>query len=366
MDKSTEQFYTLALSATHLIGAKLARDLIEFFGSASEVFNQPKKMLIKVKGINENIATHILSKETLLLAEKEIQFISNNNIHMLLLNDDEFPSRLKHCYDTPTYLFTRGNANFNVNKIVSVIGTRNATNYGKELTIQLVQKLATLGVTVVSGLAYGIDIVAHKVALESNIPTIAVLAHGLDMIYPYEHKKYINTMLENGAIVSEFFSNTLPDKHNFPRRNRIVAGLSDATIVVESAIKGGALITARLAHSYNREVMAFPGDVNNKFSKGCHHLIQKNMAALVENADDIIQLLNWNQPKENNNQTKLFVELSAEEQLVYNCLSKNKSLHIDKLSRAVTLSNHQLSPILFNLELAGLIQMLPGSTYSCI
>jgi DNA processing protein len=280
--------YKIALSMLPGIGGVLARNLVAYVGSVEGIFSQSFKALIKIPGIGEVNARQITKANVLQQAEEEIEFMARNEINALFYTDADYPRRLKTCIDAPILLFTKGKLNLDEQKVISIVGTRNATDYGKQLVNDLVQEFAQrkYEIVVVSGLAYGIDISAHKAALKYNIPTIGVVAHGLDTLYPALHKKTAEKMMDTGGLVSDFCSGSKIDPTNFIKRNRIIAGLADATIVVESAPKGGSLITADIASSYNRDVFAFPGRSGDKYSKGCNQLIRNNGATLIEDIDD--------------------------------------------------------------------------------
>lgn len=290
--------------------------------------------------------------------------MEKNNIKPLFYLDKEYPKRLLHCEDSPVLLYCKGNANLNAEKIISIVGTREATNYGKDLTDTLIRDLAPYNTTIVSGLAYGIDIHAHKAALENNLPTVCALAHGLDKIYPGIHKSTAEKIIENGAWLSDFTSNTIPNRENFPRRNRIVAGIADATIVIESKENGGSLITADIANSYNRDVFAFPGRVNDEHSMGCNNLIKQNKAALVQSAQGIIHLMGWEQTeKPKHIQKQLFVELSADEEQLVNILKNKDSVNVDDICLLSKMPMSKVSGMLLTLEFSGIVKSLPGKMY---
>jgi DNA processing protein len=282
--------------------------------------------------------------------------------------DDDYPNRLKHCIDGPLMLYSLGNADLNKQKIVAVVGTRRATEYGKEMTNYLIKELADLDVMIVSGLAYGIDSYAHKAALQFNLPTVGVLAHGLDRIYPLANKQLAEKMQSNGGLVTDFVSNTNPDRENFPKRNRIIAGLADAIIVVEAARKGGALITADIANSYNRDVFAVPGKIGDAYSAGCNYYIRTNRAALIESAKDIVYIMGWEEKKEKNKslQKKLFIEFTDDERVIVDMLEKNGDSGIDFLCINSEMSSSKVASALLNLEFNGLVKSLPGKRYQLI
>lgn len=365
-----EILYALALYQTANVGTKTTLELLAHFGKYPKIFDAKLSKLLNVKGFGEKKANEFLASknEALKKAEKELRFIQKNNIDILFYNDENYPTRLKECHDAPFLLFCKGNYNFNVSKTISIVGTRHATEYGKKITQQIVDDLSSIDVCIISGLALGIDSMAHQNAIKNNLQNIAVLGHGLDMVYPTINNSLAKKIEENGALVTDFFTETKPNKQNFPRRNRIVAGMSDAVLVIESAEKGGALITAEIANSYNREVLAIPGNIDQKYSAGCNAIIKENKAQLVTNAKDIIELLNWDiekKPKKNTNQqTALFIHLADDEQLVYNIIKENEKIHIDTLASQSNRSSTNISNILLQLELKDLIRSLPGKHYT--
>jgi DNA processing protein len=295
-------------------------------------------------------------------AEKEIDFMSKNDITATSYLDDNYPERLKNCVDSPIVLFSKGEFDWNQSKIISIVGTRNATSYGKSFCQSLVNDLSDYPVLIVSGLAYGIDVFAHKYSIENNVKTVAVLAHGLDRIYPTSHKNIATQMLQNGGLITEFLSETNLGRENFVRRNRIVAGISDATIVVESKKKGGAMITAKLANDYNRDVFAVPGKWNDVFSSGCNHLIKTNQAHLCNSAQDIAYLLDWDKNRKNKTVRKEMLNQLEKEVVV---LFENTSeLNIDQIKDSINLSFGQLAVVLTDLELKNVLHSSPGKIFS--
>ncbi|MCU7551045.1 DNA-processing protein DprA [Chitinophagaceae bacterium LB-8] len=338
-------------------------------GEASSVFKAKVSTLESIEGIGSIRANSIKAFKDFARAEKEIGFIEKYKIKTLFLNDKDYPQRLLNCYDAPALLFYKGKANLNAPRIISIVGTRNNTEYGKNFTEKLVRDLAEVNVLVVSGLAFGIDAIAHKAALKYGQPTVGAVGHGLDIIYPSENKSLAKEMVQQeGGIISEFFSETKPDKHNFPLRNRIVAGLADATVVVETAVKGGSMITAKLADSYNRDVFALPGRVDDSKSKGCNYLIQFNKAILLTDAKQLLQIMGWEEKKKDNTprQPELFAELSPEEHQLVQLLQEKEMVHIDEINLRSGLSSSSIAAAILNLELQNLIQALPGKMYRLI
>ena len=358
--------YKIALSMISGIGGVLARNLIAYTGSVEGIFSEPAKTLTKIPGIGEVNAKRIKENGILARAEKEIEFITKKNINVLFYTDKEYPRRLKTCADAPILLYAKGNMNLDEQRVISVVGTRNATDYGKHVCDELIMKIAErkYQALIISGLAYGIDIHAHKAALKYNLPTVAVVAHGFDKIYPALHKEIALKMLDNGGLVTDFPSETKIDPSNFLRRNRIIAGLADATIIVESAQKGGALVTADIASSYNRDVFAFPGRAGDNFSKGCNQLIRNNGANLIEGIDDLEFFMGWETKSEKKAiQPKLFIDLLPDEEKVVNLLRENGELFIDQISSELSLPVSRVSALLLNMEFKNILAALPGKMY---
>ena len=358
--------YKLALSMINGIGGVLARNLVSYVGSLEGVFNENLVALKKIPGIGEINAKRIKDQNVWKKVEKELAFTEKYKIDIHFYTDKSFPRRLAACVDAPVLIYSKGNLNFNEDKVISIVGTRNATDYGKFLVNELIEAFAVRNykVLVVSGLAYGIDITAHRMALKYNIPTAAVVAHGLDVIYPSLHKETARNMLETGGLVSDFPSGTKIDPANFLKRNRIIAGLADATIVVESAKKGGALVTADIASSYNRDVFAFPGRSGDVFSEGCNQLIRNNGASLIEGIDDLEFFMGWEANQEKKPvQSMLFVEYSAEEQKIVDLLNKNGEMFIDQISSETRWPVSRISSLLLTMEFKNILDVLPGKMY---
>jgi DNA processing protein len=356
-----EKKYQIALSLIDGVGDIVGKKLLAYFGSAKGVFFVNKKELEKIHGIGKVLVDTVLSANVLKRAEHELQFIKKENIQHVFYGDKDYPNRLRQCEDAPLNLFFKGNIDWEQDKFISIVGTRKATAFGKSFTEKLVKELVPYQPVIVSGLAYGIDIAAHKAALKYGLKTIAVFAHGLDRVYPSAHATIAKEMLKKGGLVSEFLSGTNSDRQNFPKRNRIVAGLSDATIVIESAAKGGSLITADIANSYNREVFAVPGSPAELQAKGCNYLIKSQQAILLESAADIIKGLNWD-VKEKAIQQSMFVELSENEQIIIDLLS-DKEMHIDAIVEGLNWGFSKVANELLQAEFKGLIMSLPGKIY---
>lgn len=355
--------YQIALTLVPNIGCVQAKILIEHFGDAAEVFRASFKELSSIEKIGEVRAKSIKSFDAFGVAENEIEFIEKYRIEPLFIADAAYPQRLLHCYDCPTLLYYKGNANLNASKIISIIGTRHHTDYGKLLTEKFISDLQDHQVLVISGLAFGIDGIAHKSSLSNGLPTVGVLAHGLDIIYPAQHTILAKEMILHGGILTENRRACKPDKHNFPKRNRIVAGMADATIVIETALKGGSMITAELANNYNRDVFAFPGKTTDLKSTGCNHLIKSNKAMLIQNAADLVEMMGWEQKKKKTVQRQLFVDVSDEERMLIHILQEKEEVHIDELYLESNLSSSSIASAVLSLELKGMLSLLPGKRY---
>jgi len=360
--------YVIGLGLIPGVGDVTAKKLIAYCGSAEAVFKEKKSHLLKIPGIGAILSQEIATQKVLHKAEAELKFIEDNNIKALFYLDENYPQKLKHCDDCPIVLYFKGKADLNTAKVISIVGTRSATSYGKRITKSLIKGLQAYDLLVVSGLAYGIDAAAHKAALDFNLPTVGVLGHGLDRIYPPMNTVLAQQMLENGGLITEFGNGTKPDKENFPKRNRIIAGMSDAVVVVEAAHRGGALITAEIALSYNRDVLAVPGTVVSNYSKGCNKLIKQNKAALIESAEDIIYSLGWEKDdqKKTNKQKEIFIELDADEKMVLEYIKNQNTAFIDDIMYGCKLSVSKTATILINLEFKGLIGALPGKKYQAL
>jgi DNA processing protein len=360
-----EIFYRLALGQVESVGIKSAKKLINHFGSAKEVFRLSSRELMQVQGMAQNRALAISGFSQWKTVEEEFEFALKNGIEVVSYTESRYPNRLKHCEDGPLVIFVKGEANLSPERMLSIVGTRKVTEYGKQMTRTLVESLVPYGVTVVSGLAYGVDGEAHKACVDFGVPTVAVLGHGLNKIYPPAHTRLANEMVEKGgALVSEFTIDSKPDRENFPQRNRIVAGMCDATIVVESAAKGGSIITAELANSYHRDVFAFPGRIGDQRSEGCNRLIKGHKAALLESVKDLEYVMGWTLPeKAKPIQKKIFVDLNPEEEAVLSLLREKGKTQIDELSLTLQSPVSSAMVHLLNLELNGLVRSLPGKFY---
>ena len=359
--------YKIAISLIKGIGPVLAKNLIAYLGDVDAIFKESQSNLAKIPDIGPVLSKQISTQHVLARADKEINFIEKNNIQSFFYTDKTYPYRLKECIDAPIILYAKGNVEFNSTRYIGVVGTRGATEYGKENCRKLIQDLATIApdVTIISGLAYGIDICAHKTALDSGLPTIAAIGHGLDRIYPAVHRSTAVRMLEKGGLVTEYLTETNPDKQNFVQRNRLIAGMCDAVVVIESGAKGGSLITADMAQSYNRDVFAFPGRVGDSFSAGCNALIKNNKAGLIESSKDLVNAMCW-EVNTNSNvpiQHSLFLDLTEEQQNIVTLLRKEEHISLNQLAIALGLPVSKTSSMLLELEFSGVVKCLPGNIY---
>jgi DNA processing protein len=361
----------LSLLALHFIpgvGDHLLRQLVSYCGSAEKVFTTPKGKLLKVPGIGERTADSIRTGKPFQAAEYELKKAEKENVRLIFFVDKEYPSRLKQVNDAPSLIYAKGRIDFENPKTVAIVGTRQATQYGRERVEELIKDLIPHQALIISGLAYGIDIHAHKVAVKHGLPTIGVMGSGIDVIYPASHKETAKHMMENGGLVTEHSFGTPPDAHNFPARNRIVAALSDAVIIVEAAEKGGALITAEIANSYNKDVFAFPGNIGQSHSAGCNNLIKANKANLMTEVKDLEYIMNWQVNTEP--PKKVTFDLSTfdpKEQEVLKTLSAhNKQMMIDDISWRANIPVSQLASILLALEFRGVVASLPGKQYKLL
>lgn len=359
--------FRIGLTLIPGVGDKLAKSLIAHCGSAEAVFSEKKQVLEKIPGIGAKSARGIAGQNVLQRAEEELKFIDRENLRALYFLDEDYPRRLKLCEDGPVMLYYKGNADLNKRQVIAVVGTRNATEYGRGFCANFIRDLKEFNPLMISGLAYGIDAAAHKESLQNGIPTVAVLGHGHDRIYPGTHRSLAEKMQENGGLLTEFLSGTNPDRENFPKRNRIVAGISDAVVVVEAAKKGGALITAEIANSYNRDVFAVPGRLGDTFSEGCNWLIRTNKAAMIESVQDLQYILGWEQQEAaaQNQQTELFPELEGLEKQIYEQLSDNgRRMELDRLCMQLSVPVGKVLPSLMAMELKNMVKCLPGRVYA--
>ena len=359
-----DALYTIALTQVNGIGPIQAKQLIEQFGNAEAVFKAPLKVLASIDGFGLLKASAIKEFSDYKSIEEEIKFCEAHHINILSITDATYPKRLLNCFDAPTVLYYRGTADLNTSRIISIVGTRINSDYGKQITEQIVKELTAQNVLIISGMAFGIDAIAHKAALQNGLATIGVLAHGLDTIYPAQHTNLAKDMLHNGGLLTEFPRFTKPDKHNFPRRNRIVAGMADGCIVVETAAKGGSMITAELTYDYNRDLFAVPGRITDSKSMGCNKLIQQNKAAIFTTTEQMMEVLGWQQKKINpKKQKELFIDLTKDEQLIVTILQSKETVHIDEIYLTTGISSSSVAVAILNLELQNMIICLPGKMY---
>lgn len=356
--------YRIGLGLIDGVGPVLAKKLVAWCGSVEAVFRESPRHLTKIPGIGRAIASSIQKSEVMHRAATEIRFIEDHAIRPIFYLDHDYPRRLTHCEDGPLMLYCQGNMNLNVQRVVSIVGTRKASEYGLSQCEKLVEGLVNRGVLVVSGLAYGVDICAHRSTLKNAGATVGVLAHGLDTIYPALHRKTAKAMMDQGGLITENISGVAPDRENFPKRNRIVAGLADAVVVVESGLKGGSMITANLANDYHRDVFAFPGQIGSKASEGCNRLIKTHRAQLIDSVEDLDYFLGWDRPAvPQKPKPKTFVNLTEGEQGVAHFLQNNGAQTLDQLSLHLGMSQGKLSALLLSLEFKSVIAVSPGKTY---
>lgn len=367
MPTTQDKLYQVALTLIPKIGDVLVRQLISYCGSAEEAFKSPVAKLLKIPNIGKIIAQNLQNKSVLENAWKIIQEADKQEVELLFYTDKNYPNRLKQLYDSPVLMYYKGKADLNTTKTVAIVGTRKSTEYGKVVTEQIISELSTFNPLIISGLAYGIDIIAHKSCLKNNVPTIGVMASGIDFIYPYQHKATSIQMQEIGGLLTEQTFGTQPDPRFFPQRNRIIAGMADVTIVVEAAIKGGALITAEYANNYHRDVFAVPGQIGKSFSEGCNKLIKQNKAQIFTSIKDIVEALNWDmeghEKSKNQEPTIDFSNFTEEESQVMALLHKNQEMQIDDMAWQCQIHVAKLSSLLLNLEFQGFIKSMPGKKY---
>lgn len=358
--------HRIALTMVPTIGPVLQKKLLDHYSNAADIFKASITALCQIEGIGEWTASKIIGWNDFNRVDEEINFIQKHSIQPLIIGDDFYPQRLMNCHDAPTVLYYKGNAILNQQKIISIIGTRTNSQYGKAVTEKLIEQLPS-NTLVISGLAFGIDAIAHRSALKNNQNTIGVIAHGLDNLYPRAHRSLAKEMVQQGGLLTEFNRNTPTDKYNFPRRNRIVAGMSDATIVIETAVKGGSMITADLAFQYNRELFAVPGKINDPKSSGCLKLIQENKAIVYSSPDHLLDTLNWKVHKEpNKKQLELFESLSEEEKTVIDLLHKESTISMEELFLKTGFNAGKMAGIMLHLELQHMVQIIPGNMIALV
>ena len=361
---TNQKLYEIALTLVPGIGDVNGKKLVAYCGGAEAVFCEKKKALTQISGINDKLVKGIGSKDVMLRAEEELDFIEKHDVKPLFYLDQDYPKRLQHCHDSPMMLYYKGNADLNAAKTIGVVGTRNITEYGKYATEKIIEDLSSDNVLIISGLAYGVDSASHRAALKYDLATVGVLGHGMQTIYPAENRNLSTKMLEKGGILTEYISGTRPEKENFPKRNRVVAGMVDCLVVIESALKGGAMITADIANSYDREVFAIPGKIGDYYSEGCNHLIKTNKANLLTCATDIRYVMRWDvDTKVVAKQMRLFRDFSEDEQKVMNVFENNSVIHLDDIIVGTDLTPSKIASVLLSLEFDGVLTALPGKRY---
>ncbi|GER58709.1 DNA processing protein DprA [Patiriisocius marinus] len=365
MLSKSELRYMLALQRVPNLGDTSAKKILHHVGSAEGIFKEKSSTLLKIDGIGANKIKDLQAPHLLTEAEAEIRFMEENDISYSYFKDNNYPEKLKHCLDGPILFFHAGNIDLVNKKIISIVGTRKITTYGNVFCEKLIEELAPINPVIVSGFAYGIDICAHKAAISNGLQNIACLAHGLNQIYPKVHKKYMTQVEENGGFISEFWSTDRFNRNNFLKRNRIIAGMSEATIVIESAEKGGSLVTADLANSYNREVFAVPGRTTDSQSVGCNNLIKTNQARVVTSAADVIYMLGWELEEKQKKATQipLFVVLSPEEETIVAFLKDKDKELLDVIAINCNMPTYKIANLLLQLEMKGMIRPLPGKLF---
>ena len=369
MLSENELLYTLALQRIPNMGDTSAKKLLRAVGSAEGIFNEKRANLLKIDGIGSFKLKDLEKTLQLAEAENELRYIKDQQIETCYFLDSNYPERLKHCLDGPILFFQRGNIDLQQKKILSIVGTRKVTTYGMSFCKELIESLAVLNPVIVSGFAYGVDITAQKIAMDHKLQTIGCLAHGLNQIYPKAHKKYVSAVEEHGGFITEFWSTDSFERTNFLKRNRIIAGLSEATIVIESADKGGSLVTADIANSYNREVFAVPGRATDIQSKGCNNLIKSQQAHILTSPADLIYMLGWELEEKSivkPQQTKLFVELTEGEKQVYRYLKDRGKKSLDTIALECHIPTFKIATHLLNMELKGVVKPLPGKLFQLI
>lgn len=370
-----EKYYCIALTRISGISSQMALQLYQAVGDAKTIYENRKDIRALIDDCQPRLVAALKNWDNALAhAAVEMDFAKKHDIRILTMNDEVYPMRLRECPDAPVVLYYKGNATLNQRRVINIVGTRHCTAYGKDLVIHFVKDLQQYctELLIVSGLAYGIDVCAHRQALSSGYETVGVLAHGLDTIYPSAHREVAIAMLNHGGLLTEYSTQTQPLPNNFRQRNRIVAGISDATIVIESAYKGGALITARIAQEYGRDIMAFPGAVGAAFSEGCNQLIRDNKAALITSAEDFINAIGWQSDMQREKaktagiERQLFPDLTPDEKAIVQLLQQTNDLQMNTLSVRTNIAIGPLTALLFQLEMKGVVRPLAGGTYHLI
>lgn len=365
---TTELIAVLRLQRVPNIGDVTAKKLIAHCGSPTAIFEDKLQSLLKIDGVGTHTLRGLFDLEHLESAQSELAFMQRNNLEYSYFMDADYPNYLKHCIDGPILLFKRGNIDLENRKIISVVGTRNITSYGTAFCEEFIESIAPLNPIIVSGFAYGVDICVQKAAIKHGLQTIGCLAHGLNQIYPKTHAKFMADVEKNGGFLTEFWSTSNPERENFLKRNRVIAGMTEATVVIESAEKGGSLVTADIANSYNRDVFAVPGRAQDKYSLGCNNLIKQQKAHMLTSAADLVYLLDWDveQKKVSAVQKQLFVELNTEEKTIYNYLEKEGKQLLDVIALECNLPVYKISSMLLTMEMKGLIRPLPGKLFEAL
>jgi DNA processing protein len=361
--KTNNELHQIAFSQLHGIGPSRASQIISEIGVIEDFFSMKIQEIYLQTGIAKSILQNLNREAALAVAEKQLRYNEKHQITTHFFLDTDYPRRLKQCADLPIVLYSKGNMNLNQKKIVSVVGTRNQTEYGHRILKEFIDSISESDILVVSGLAYGVDISAHRLCLENKIQTVAVLGHGLDRIYPAKHAQTAIEMLDSGGLLTEFGIGTNPDRENFPMRNRIVAGLADATIVIESKAKGGSIITAELANDYSRDVFAFPGDIDRPYSEGCNQLLRNQKAHLITNGYEFLKFMNWEEQTNLSKQKILFEDFTEEEKMILRILQHDSDLHMDVISMKVKLSASKMNVLLFHLEMKNAVVQIAGKRY---
>ncbi len=360
-----DSLYKIALTLIPNVGTMLSKYLISHCGGAKNVFEASRKELLKIPGVGSKCASTILSSDILEKAEQEMAFMERHQIRAIFYLDDDYPDRLKHYDNAPFLLYYRGNADLNSTRIVGIVGTRQPTVRGISNCEKLVEGLAPYNVMITSGLAYGIDGVAHKKSVEYKIPTVGVMGTGMATIYPHEHKRLANRMVEEGGLLTEYPHASIPSRQHFPMRNRIIAGMVDALVVVESKIKGGSMISALIANEYNKNVFTFPGRSTDEQSEGCNALIKNHQAQLIDGVDDLVDIMRWEQLDATKEiQKQLFVELNNEEQSLVTLLKETEEVSIDRITYELKKPSSEIASLLLTLEFKGMVKTLPGKRYA--
>lgn len=365
--KAQHQLYQIAITFLKGIGPKKASQLISRLSSVDAIFEESIQDIHELTKVPISVLFQMDRVQAIEQAKKQVEFIEKNHLKTHFYLDANYPRRLKQCSDAPLLLYSKGNFECNPSKVVSIVGTRNSSDYGRDLTISLIEELKTYNVQVISGLAYGTDYNAHKAAIDLQMQTVGVLGHGLDRIYPSTHRDLAKKMCETGGLLTEFPINTTPDRVNFPMRNRIVAGMCDALVIIESKRKGGSMITAELAFDYNREVFAFPGSIHQENSSGCNLLIQKNMSHLITSPVDLIKMMDWQNASIVPKKLEVVVpavNLNEKENSIFSALRNKGRMHFDQLLVDLQMTSQDLNSNLFNLEMEGVVKSLPGRVYS--